>query len=351
MIKKRHFALLILLVGAWLVFNKFGIQENFDNNGHRRLADYLPNYIVDVQRRCLPGERDEGRICIKEGCPDGMKRGSGSGQDTCYAPCVDGFESNGMSRCYKKCPPGWKTNNTTCINPKHEYKKDVIPCQGCIPPPEADAVLNSAFITPASPSDNVVVMTPTGYGYPQNTVSGKMTFPHQHSAGINYNHGHPYNTPHSHINKINVRRYKNRAVAAGYILSQVESFDDVNAHKMGQKTENGNGNRNGNKEKAVNYMGNIAQARARGEQTVPVTNLPAQPQPENGVRMMGDKPCPFGYTLSGDLCYENCPSFYRDEGDKCVRDEYIIDRESYDRGAGIPYLTKRKKFDFIHQGL
>ena len=25
----------------------------------RRLADYLPNYVVDVQRRCLPGERDE----------------------------------------------------------------------------------------------------------------------------------------------------------------------------------------------------------------------------------------------------------------------------------------------------
>ncbi len=34
MIKKRHFALFILLVGAWLVFNKN--FENVDNTEQRR---------------------------------------------------------------------------------------------------------------------------------------------------------------------------------------------------------------------------------------------------------------------------------------------------------------------------
>jgi hypothetical protein len=60
-----------------------------------------------------------------------------------------------------------------------------------------------------------------------------------------------------------------------------------------------------------------------------------------------EKPCPRGYVLSGDKCYENCPPQYRDDGEYCERDSYTIDRDSYDRGAGVPYITRRQKYDYL----
>ena len=56
-----------------------------------------------------------------------------------------------------------------------------------------------------------------------------------------------------------------------------------------------------------------------------------------------DLPCPLGYSLSGDMCYENCPSNYRDNGEYCIRERYAVKRPSYDRGSGIPYEQKRSK--------
>jgi hypothetical protein len=63
---------------------------------------------------------------------------------------------------------------------------------------------------------------------------------------------------------------------------------------------------------------------------------------------INELPCPLGYTRSGDMCYENCPPNYRDTGDSCVMDRYSVSRPTYDRGSGIPFATKRSKFQQIN---
>ena len=61
----------------------------------------------------------------------------------------------------------------------------------------------------------------------------------------------------------------------------------------------------------------------------------------------GLSPCPRGYALSGDLCYENCPPKYHHEKQGqthyCVRGEHAFPRQSYSRGDGIPIERKRRK--------
>ena len=334
-LKRKHIVLLLLILGFYF-YTTYQTTENFEVS--RELADYLPNYIVEVQRRCLPGEKDEGRYCIKEGCPPGMERGDGSGKELCYPPCIEGHESNGMSQCFKKCPPGWKTEGTRCINPRHEFAKDVIPCNNCVPPPEPAAVLSPSYLPhPPAPTENVVVMTPTSFGYPMHTAPANVVYPMPPPA-----HAHT-----STLTKTTIRctgrpgcRCKQctaKAKFTGYHLSNIEYFDNVEVAK--QSAENGN---------VIASVADSSQAMNSRPDNIPATPRPAK----NGARVIvTDQPCPLGYTLSGDMCYENCPSFYRDEGAKCVRDEYVIDRESYNRGGGIPYLTKRAKFEKIHQGL
>ena len=87
-ISKQNIILLgiVLFILITLKYKNRLTIELFEDNGHRRLADYLPNYVVDVQRRCLPGEKDMDRYCVREGCPPGMERGAGDGEDMCYAP-------------------------------------------------------------------------------------------------------------------------------------------------------------------------------------------------------------------------------------------------------------------------
>ena len=94
------------------------LKERFEMNSDGNPVDHLdagqgfapkPSYSCSLQTRCLPGERDTEKWCIKEGCPEGTERGIGLGKEFCYPKCIMGYESDGGSRCWKKCPEGWTT--------------------------------------------------------------------------------------------------------------------------------------------------------------------------------------------------------------------------------------------------
>lgn len=265
-------ALAVLFITC--AYSKSSGVEQFEDI--RRVDSYLPNYVVEVQRRCLPGEREDGRYCIKKGCPEGMERGTGSGSHLCYAKCIDGFDSNGMSRCYRKCPPGFKQEKTTCKNPGHTFEKDVVPCKGCLgPSPVTDDEELQAMLPPVVVPPSPVIMTP----------GTSAVFPHHHH--------------HSGLVPVGVRW--------GFENFVGESKDVVD----------------------------------------PVTKVTVNLR-EPRIDDI-DGPCPKGYTLSGDKCYENCPPHYRDTLDgKCVKPNYTIDRDSYDRGSGVPFVQKRLKWEHVY---
>jgi hypothetical protein len=73
-----------------------------------------------------------------------------------------------------------------------------------------------------------------------------------------------------------------------------------------------------------------------------------------GNRVMGPDdglPCPLGYSLSGNMCYENCPPDFTDVGDKCKRGPITLDRPSYDRGSGVPYIRRTPKFFGVNRAM
>ena len=262
------------------VISRRGCGEGFEDV--RRVDSYLPNYVVEVQRRCLPGEQDKGRYCAKDGCPSGMERGEGSGDKVCYPKCLDGYDSNGMSRCYKQCPPGFKQDKTTCANPGHKFKKDIVPCKGCAgtagtagPTLDIENEALAAYLPYlVEPPSATVIMTPTTESYPV-TIVTHATQPHFHPI------------------------YSN-------LFPTTEYFENEAVPPTKKITIN--------------------------------LREPRIDDPE--------LPCPRGYTLSGDLCHENCPPHYRDTMDgNCEKKGYTIDRDSYDRGSGVPFVTKRLKYD------
>ena len=104
------------------------------NDTTDNIQDFVPPYAysINVMANCLPGEKDHNGSCTKEGCPVGMERGAGIGADYCYPRCAPGYESDGTGRCYKTCPEGYTTQGDNCVRPKHTFKKDVVPCKGCI---------------------------------------------------------------------------------------------------------------------------------------------------------------------------------------------------------------------------
>jgi len=293
--------IIFVVFGVMLIFTFINnrLKEQFESStsptsqavgveDQRTVDSYLPNYIVDVQRRCLPGEVDTERECIRKGCPNGMERGSGSGSELCYARCIDGYDSNGMSRCYKRCPSGFKTNETTCTNPGHTFKKDIVPCKGCLSdiiPFQTEPKELVAHLKPVDERVGPIVMTETG----------RFAVNLEPVLDVEYLSGTVWGT--------------NRA-----------SIEPI-----------------------TEYFDGSAPTVPMAPPTVTInlrdTNRIDQP----------DQPCPRGYTLSGNLCYENCPPHYRDTNDgNCVKQGYTIDRESYDRGAGIPHQTRRPKFEHLY---
>lgn len=281
-----------------------GIIERFDDNG--RDFPNKPWYSCKMKSNCLPGENDTGEYCVKEGCPNGMIKGAGTGSEFCYPKCIGGYEGDGGSRCYKVCPEGYLTQGDNCIRPKHEYKKDVIPCKGCIPP----GILVQQPPIIIEEGAGPVWMDGSWSSRPivRSEVKGPVT--HSHST-----FGDKRKITHSHESTTMIEAFHSSP-------EPIQAYQSSNVVDSCQ----------------TNSVA-VIEGMASGEG-----------KPKNAVWRVEDRihldelACPLGYTLSGDKCYENCPPNYRDTGDGCVLGRYAVDRPSYDRGSGIPFAVKRSKY-------
>lgn len=259
-----------------------GIVERFDDDG-RNFAP-KPWYSCRMKTNCLPGESDTGEFCVKEGCPAGMERGSGNGSEFCYPKCAPGYESDGGGRCYKICPEGYLTQGDNCIRPKHTFKKDVIPCKGCNPPPPTIPKPQIPIVVEEGPGP-VWMNTPFGYG--GTSIETSMVGP---------------------------------VMYEGFDDNKLDSTSDRQTVPDCKGKE------------CMKPKGGVVW---RVEDRIHVNELPCP----LGYTLSGSG--------TGGMCYENCPPNYRDTGAECVLDRYSTPRPSYDRGSGIPYATKRSKYHNI----
>ena len=274
-----------------------------------------------MKSNCLPGELETtDNYCVKQGCPSGFEHDSSSGM--CYPKCAPGYEStDGGSRCFKICPEGYLTKSTQCVKPKHSFKKDIVPCNGCIGP-------TLPIIEPETYIDNEpypIMMNPivggpnygfTGTSIIQRKVKGPSTHIHSTLADKRkISHSHDTTTT--------------TTLPIGSMLFEYFNPSEGVTHVIEPSQIN--------KIKVIEQMANQDNAKRQKKWTV-----------EDSI-YIDDAPCPNGYSLSGQYCKSNCPPNYRDtENDECVQDRYTIDRPSYDRGSGIPYQTKRSKYQNIN---
>lgn len=319
-----------------------GIIERFDDNG-RDFAN-KPWYSCKMKSNCLPGETDTGEYCVKDGCPAGMERGAGTGSEFCYPKCAPGYEADGGGRCYKVCPEGYLTQGDDCIRPKHTFNKDSIPCKGCaapslpIPRPQIPIILEDG--------PGPVMMNPMAGGWPsakmvQTQVQHPTTHRHRTLAdNRRITHGHGATTTLTYPSN------------GGIIPAMLEPFSANKSMPQLMHTDAGIDPSQTNSVQLIEQMANENQS---SRKTVPTCKGEECKKPKSGLvwrvedRIHIDElPCPLGYTLSGDLCHENCPPNYRDTGDDCVLDRYSVDRPSYDRGSGIPFAVKRSKYQNIN---
>ena len=278
-------------------FMNFG--ELFED--HRKESKYHSNYVVTLEKQCEPGERDIGTHCQKEGCPPGMERGRDAGKLMCYPKCASGYESNGMSRCYENCQPGWETRLTQCVNQRHEFAKDVVPCNNChVSPTVSDSLVREQI---RDPTIGVITAHPQLVRTAMLDLQGGSILMNQPTIKSQLN------IPMDPTN-----------IYDQHFSSDANLLDGTAVNRLEEQFEN---------------------AMSEG------------PTPRDGGAYRSDPtgslPCPLGYSLSGDMCYENCPSDYRNVGDKCVRDQYIVERPSYDRGSGVPYVTRSPKFQTVNR--
>jgi len=317
-----------------------GIIERFEqdiNDDGRNFAT-KPWYSCRMKSNCLPGESDTGDYCIKEGCPSGMEQGAGIGKEFCYPTCAPGYESDGGSRCFKVCPEGYITQGNQCIRPQHEYKKDVIPSKGQrpkmlpAPMPQIPIIVEEPGPVLMNPHlggwGTSIVRTDVKYPYTHthNTLNDKRKITHSHNAQSTFMY--PSTGPIYSIEPDMIEDFKNQS----------------------------NTNINPSQSNSVALMEHMANTEIHKDRTT----LP-KCEGDDCKKSKGDivwrvedrifvdeLPCSLGYTLSGDMCYENCPPNYRDTGDSCVLDRYMVARPSYDRGSGVPYATKRAKYQNIN---
>ncbi len=293
-----------------------------------------PSYSCSMQTRCLPGETDTGKWCIKEGCPEGTEQGIGLGKEFCYPKCILGYESDGGSRCWKKCPEEWKTEGDKCIRPSHTFQKDVIPCRGCLPPPPDIVPKPNLPIVVKTPE--TVVMTPRTSAFVLPTyMTDSITYPATHM--------HPVEKGDS--THIHPRTITSTGLIGGTLI--VEPFGNSFHSKPILMKENFENSRIDLTQTNVVPTQSVS---ATSNKVLPPDNKPIHFQKSKKTLWRvedridaKDLPCPLGYTLSGDKCYENCPPHYRDTGDNCALDRYAVERPTYDRGSGIPYASKRSK--------
>lgn len=308
-----------------------GIIERFDDNG--RDFPNKPSYSCRMKSNCLPGETDTGEFCIKEGCPSGMERGAGTGSEFCYPECAPGYEADGGGRCYKVCPEGYLTQGDNCIRPKHEFKKDAIPCKGCTGPTLPTPMPQVPIVIEDGPGP--VWMNPPRGTWPVEAI--RQTQIKHPSIHTHRTHGDKRKIAHGHETTTTITS------PVGSML-----FEGFESKDKGESIEPSQTN-------SVADINKMAAQDTAERKTVAACKGQECMKPKGGIvwrvedRIHIDElPCPLGYTLSGDMCYENCPSNYRDTGNDCVLDRYSVDRPSYDRGSGIPFQVKRSKYQNIN---
>ena len=360
-----HYLFLLLIVFVFMAYEatqsngEIYVTEMFDPSD-RKQSDYWTDYQISLKRNCNPDEVDTGDHCVTLGCETGMERGVGAGTDRCYPPCLNGYENNGMSRCYQACPPGYETKKTQCIRPKHSYQKDVQPCRNCNSLLPNNQVVTDSLIDEMKSFHkmNPNLMPPTPQTYAMGLNQGMYQQPIMQIATPVYPIQRTIitNNPfRGNLAKISTTNGGGGTVAGGILQ---EGFD---GNVQGEfPTRPPNNNDNGNSpmlpdSKTANTSMTVQQS-AEGSAMPSASSggggVVQEPNPNNSATVMNlieptargpHGMCPLGYSLSGNMCYENCPPQYRDEGDKCSRDTYVTDRSSYDRGGGVPYKRIRSK--------
>jgi hypothetical protein len=330
------FILLVILV-LWAISStqeRGMLRELFDPND-RSSMDYISQYEVDIKTKCSPGEVDTGDHCVKVGCPPGFERGVGSGSDRCYPLCLHDYESNGMSRCYQKCPLGYETEETMCIRPRDVYKKDAIPCTGCVPIPDpyrgdplVDRLIYDSYST--APRPPTVVTRPLGPRY-RSTRGYRST---------------GYNILEGFENELVQPSSGNGSEAAPPLEETVPErpMEVVVQEPAGPEPVPDDPGA-----KPTSIVSAPAPA-TQPQQQISKENAAALKRIQSDYVGRSEGACPLGYALSGDMCFENCPANYKDTGMECARPSYVIDRPSYDRGGGVPYRVIRNKHSRLMPG-
>lgn len=315
-----HYIWLLLILLIFVSWKSTSVQNRLYGRGPEQFKGSLgsmesfescsvppTNFDVTLRSSCRPDEQDLGEFCVKVGCQKGFERGRGPGQDLCYPMCQSGYESNGMSRCYKVCPKGFTTQGTQCVRPKYNFKKDVKPCVGCNPKHKEHAHSDSL-------SDVWGPTPPQVLSVPVSHYDRIPVVPVQPTV---------WTTNPQVTHKFYVNDGLNRMSLADQILT--ENFDGTKS--QGSPAPNADKGSTGSMTVAESTQGSA--------------------MPEKNIVPSGHREghCPNGYTLyNDDQCYENCPPHYNDLGTHCELDSYVMERTSYDRGAGTSYRRQRKKF-------
>lgn len=316
-----------------------GILERFsqdvDDNGR---SFQQPAYSsCNLKTHCLPGELDTGKYCIKEGCPSGFEQGVGIGSDFCYPTCAPGYESDGTSRCFKVCPEGYITEGDRCRRPKHEYKKDVIPCKGCLPPtlptpqPEIPMIdysngpvwMNPPIVGPTIVQTEIThpVKKTNGHTHTTTTITQPVEY-------FNNNLNNDFN-PQPIIDNIDSEPMRKEHFKPVGVNQNIDSYHGDNCDPCQT-----------NDVAVIEHMANKEMTAKAGTEKKKTWRV------EDRI-FVNELPCPLGYSQSGNMCYESCPPQYEDTGDSCVLHSYTVPRPSYNRGNGVPYSTKRSKYKNI----
>jgi len=348
------------------------LREGFDTN-NTYSADYLNNFQIQIKQSCSPDEVDMGDTCVKTGCSLGFERGVGDTSGTCFPQCLPGYETmdGNSGRCYKKCELGYETQGTKCFRPEHIFKKHTLPYSGLTqevvvtPPHQHVKTINlvkdrnvvdkiplevAVAVDPTIPIPTAVPDIQLGYGYGGRYGGG-------YYGGYGGYLNNTYYYPNNGQSYLPVRRFGNSWLNYGRNVNDInviEGFDAETA--MPPK---------------IPHHSPVQMQPPSPIQTPPPMKIKPTPKdsevksvattasaplretlPNRDLFMPGDgEGCPYGYSVSGDTCYENCPPNYKDiDGVSCARESYVVDRQSYDRGAGVPYRQVRNKYARIFPG-
>lgn len=332
-------------------------MENYDVN-QTSAADYLVNYELQIKQNCHADEIDTGDHCVKTGCSPGFEQGSGSGADICYPQCLPGYESNGMSRCFQQCPPGYETQDTKCIRPKHVYNKHTLPCNGC--------KQTRVLVTPQSRTLISKLVDNTE----EPIMMGRYTGGYRYASSYDpvdshYLHNLPYNPQYEMLSRYSVMENFDTPASKPTLPPQPPNSSATSslpappsslappapAPLMSAPTNIVTPDSSTMISPTVNGIASTS-ALAKPTQPIKKTINPAIFPSDRDLDVPGDGAyCPYGYSLSGTMCYENCPPTYRDvDGITCSREAYVIDRPNYDRGGGVPFTRTRSKFARVFPG-